>query len=192
MPENPKNILVIGQGAAGLSAALAAAEAARAENLAAAITLIDKAPEADAGGNTRWSPSYMRMAAIDRVEPSFVQDMLAATGCKGDEGYFATLAAARARDGAWIASHGVRIHQPPYYLAKGPPRIQPVGGGEAIHRIDARRARRRRRHSVSAAGAEALIVDGGRDCRRASRRPARRCRPTRSCSPAAASRPTAR
>jgi tricarballylate dehydrogenase len=34
----------------------------------------------------------------------------------------------------WIASHGVPFHQPTYYLAKGPPRIQPVGGGATIHR----------------------------------------------------------
>jgi tricarballylate dehydrogenase len=33
---------------------------------------------------------------------------------------------------AWIKSHGVEFHQPTYYLAKGPPRIQPVGGGPAI------------------------------------------------------------
>ena len=86
------NIVVVGQGAAGLSAALAAAEAARAKRIAAQITLIDKAPEADAGGNTRWTPSYMRMASVDRVEPSFVHDMLEATKFRGDEGYFATLA----------------------------------------------------------------------------------------------------
>ena len=44
------------------------------------------------GGNTRWSPSNMRMSAPDRVEPSFVQDMLAATRFKGDEAYFRRLA----------------------------------------------------------------------------------------------------
>ena len=87
-----KNIVVVGQGAAGLSAALAAAEEARAKNIAAQITLLDKAPEADAGGNTRWTPSYMRMASVDRVEASFVHDMLEATRFQGDEGYFATLA----------------------------------------------------------------------------------------------------
>ena len=147
-----KNIVVIGQGAAGLSAALAAAEAARAKNIAVAITLIDKAPEADAGGNTRWTPSYMRMAAVDRVEPSFVHDMLEATKFQGDEDYFATLAAQAPATVQWIAAHGVPFHQPVYYLAKGPPRIQPVGGGETIHReLDPRRARRRRRLPPSAA-----------------------------------------
>ncbi|MEW6451273.1 MAG: FAD-binding protein [Pseudomonadota bacterium] len=128
------DLIVIGQGAAGLAASLSAAEAAKRQNLALNITLIEKAPEAEAGGNTRWTPSYMRMAAVDRVEPSFVHDMLEATQFKGDETYFATLAQRAPATMKWIASHGVPFHQPTYYLAKGPPRIQPVGGGETIHR----------------------------------------------------------
>jgi tricarballylate dehydrogenase len=136
-----KNIFVIGQGAAGLSAALAAAKAARAKGVAVAITLLDKAPEKDAGGNTRWTPSYMRMASVDRVEPSFVHDMLEATRFQGDEGYFATLAQHAPATVKWIAGHGVPFHQPVYYLAKGPPRIQPIGGGETIHRELTRAAR---------------------------------------------------
>jgi tricarballylate dehydrogenase len=155
-----KTIVVIGQGAAGLSAALAAAEAARAKNLAVTITLLDKAPEADAGGNTRWTPSYMRMASVDRVEPSFVHDMLEATKFQGDEDYFATLAAQAPATVKWIAAHGVPFHQPVYYLAKGPPRIQPVGGGETIHRELTRAARDAGvtfRHSCAA---DALVAGG--------------------------------
>lgn len=128
------NLIVIGQGAAGLAAALSAAEAAKRHGLPLNVTLIEKAPEAEAGGNTRWTPSYMRMAAVDRVEPSFVHDMLEATRFKGDETYFATLAHRAPATMKWIESHGVPFHQPTYYLAKGPPRIQPVGGGETIHR----------------------------------------------------------
>jgi len=133
VPES-KNLIVIGQGAAGLAAALSAAEAAKRNGLPLNVTLIEKAPEPEAGGNTRWTPSYMRMAAVDRVEPSFVHDMLEATRFKGDETYFATLAHRAPATMKWIASHGVPFHQPTYYLAKGPPRIQPVGGGETIHR----------------------------------------------------------
>ena len=33
---------------------------------------------------------------------------------------------------AWIRTHGIEFHAPTYYLAKGPPRIQPVGGGATI------------------------------------------------------------
>jgi tricarballylate dehydrogenase len=128
------DLVVIGQGAAGLAAALAAVEEARARGRLARVTLIDKASADEAGGNTRWTPAYMRMAAPDRVEPSFVHDMLAATQLRGDETYFARLAREAPATMQWIAAHGVEFHQPPYYLAKGPPRIQPVGGGAAIFR----------------------------------------------------------
>jgi tricarballylate dehydrogenase len=128
MSEQP-HVVVVGMGAAGLAAAVAAAEAARGS---VRVTLIDKASEQEAGGNTRWSPSYMRMAAPDRVETSFVHDMLAATRFEGDEDYFARLAEAAPAAVRWIASHGVNFIQPTYYLAKGPPRIQPDGGGAAI------------------------------------------------------------
>jgi tricarballylate dehydrogenase len=156
-----KSIVIVGQGAAGLSAALAAAEAARARNIDAAVTLLDKAPEQDAGGNTRWTPSYMRMAAVDRVEPSFVHDMLEATALKGDEDYFATLAQHAPGTIKWIAGHGVPFHQPVYYLAKGPPRIQPVGGGETIHRELSSVARGAGVEFRFSAAADSFVADDG-------------------------------
>ena len=125
-------IVIVGQGAAGLAAALSAVEAARAKDLRVGVTLVEKAAESEAGGNTRWSPSYMRMAAVDRVEPSFVHDMLAATQLQGDETYFARLAADAPATMKWIAAQGIEFIKPVYYLAKGPPRIQPAGGGPAI------------------------------------------------------------
>src|SRR5664279_6434913 len=107
-----------------------AAQAARGSDVH--VTLLDKAAADEAGGNTRWSPSNMRMAAIDRVEPSFVHDMLEATQYQGDETYFARLAHDAPATMKWIAAQGIEFIQPPYYLAKGPPRIQPVGGGSAV------------------------------------------------------------
>jgi tricarballylate dehydrogenase len=47
------HLVVVGQGAAGLAAAISAADAARAVGAALRITLIHKAPEDQAGGNTR-------------------------------------------------------------------------------------------------------------------------------------------
>ena len=164
-----RDLVVVGQGAAGLSAALAAAEEARSASVR--VTLIDKAPEHEAGGNTRWSPSYMRMAAPGRVEQSFVRDMLAATGPEGDEAYFARLAADAPATVAWIATHGVTFTQPTYYLAKGPPRIQPAGGGPALIAALTRAARAAgvtirhgcaAREIVSEAGrVSGLALDGG-------------------------------
>ena len=161
MPAAVKHIVIVGQGAAGLSAALAAAEAMRAENRPAQITVIDKAPEAEAGGNTRWTPSYMRMASVDRVEPSFVHDMLEATNFQGDEDYFATLAQQAPATVRWIAAHGVPFHQPVYYLAKGPPRVQPVGGGETVHRELTRAAREAGVIFRFDCAADALIAEHG-------------------------------
>jgi tricarballylate dehydrogenase len=157
----PFEIIVVGQGAAGLAAALSAVEEARARDLRVAVTLIDKASTDEAGGNSRWTPAYMRMVAPDRVEPSFVQDMLEATKFQGDESYFARLARDAPATVQWIAAHGVAFHQPTYYLAKGPPRIQPVGGGAAVFRELTRAAQE---HGVAfrhACAADALVDEGG-------------------------------
>jgi tricarballylate dehydrogenase len=156
MPAKSANLVVVGQGAAGLTAALAAAE----EGLD--VTLVEKAAEDEAGGNTRWTPAYMRMAAVDRVEPRFVHDMLEATNGRGDETYFARLAREAPATVAWIAAHGVEFHQPDYYLAKGPPRIQPVGGGAALHRALTRAADAAGVSFRYASPAQGLVRDGGR------------------------------
>ena len=61
----------------------------------------------------------------------------------------------------WIAGHGVSFHQPVYYLAKGPPRIQPVGGGEAIHRELSRAAKTMGVVFRHGCAAESLMIEDG-------------------------------
>jgi tricarballylate dehydrogenase len=125
-------LVVVGHGAAGLAAALSAAEEARRRGTAIDVTILEKASQEEAGGNTRFSPSYMRMVAPDRVAPGFEEDMLEACGGQGDADYFRTLADRAASTMAWLQTHGVEFSIPPYYLSVGPPRIQPLGGGRAI------------------------------------------------------------
>jgi tricarballylate dehydrogenase len=134
-------IVVIGHGAAGLVAAIAAAEEARRRECVADIVLIEKADEASAGGNTLWSPSYMRLDAVDRIDPNFERDVLEISGGRGDARYFRMLAENATQTMAWLRSHGVAFCSPPYYLAAGPRRIQPVGGGRALVSELARRAK---------------------------------------------------
>src|SRR6202048_2839025 len=88
MTQDVQKLIVVGHGAAGLAAALAAAEQARSRGLRVDIPLLKKASEAEAGGNTRWSPSYMRLAAPDRLAPGFEDDMLAAYGGLADPSFF--------------------------------------------------------------------------------------------------------
>jgi tricarballylate dehydrogenase len=127
-----QKLVVIGHGAAGLAAALAAAEQARGLSAAIEITLIEKATEDEAGGNTRSSPSYMRMAAPDRLAPNFEQDMQEVSGGSADAAYFGTLAANAALTIGWLQAHGIEFSIPTYYLSSTSPRIQPIGGGRAI------------------------------------------------------------
>jgi tricarballylate dehydrogenase len=164
MSQSPQNLIVVGQGAAGLSAALAAAETARERGLPIKIILIDKAAETEAGGNTRWSPSYMRMASPTEMEPAFVSDMKAATKGQYDEAYFTRLALDAPATVKWIVQHGIEFIQPTYYLAKGPPRIQPSGGGPAVIKELTRAARQAGVEFRYGCSAGELVTDNNRIC----------------------------
>ncbi len=132
MTQNPPKLVVVGHGAAGLAAAVSAAEQAESRGLPIDITVLEKSREDEAGGNTSWSPSNMRLDAPDRIDANFADDMLRACGGRGDAGYFRTLADNATATVGWLQGHGVEFVTPVYYLAAGPARIQPVGGGGVI------------------------------------------------------------
>jgi len=132
MTQDLQRLVVVGHGAAGLAAALSAAEQARSLELPVDITVLEKSHEAEAGGNTRWSPSYMRLDAPDRLAPGFEDDMQQSSSGLADQGYFRTLAENAVQTIGWLGTHGVEFVTPIYYLSAGPARIQPVGGGSAI------------------------------------------------------------
>lgn len=129
------DLVVVGHGAAGLSAAVAAAEAAP----AARIVVLEHLPEASSGGNTRWSPANTRMISVDAMAPGFVGDMLAAGGGRGDRAYYERIAAEGPATIRWLEGHGVRFRPISYFLSPQQIRLQPVGNGAAI--VDALRAR---------------------------------------------------
>src|SRR6202035_478836 len=132
MSQSPHKLVVVGHGAAGLAAALSAAEQAKSAGLPIEITLLEKSSEDEAGGNTRWSPSNMRLDAPDRIDPGFEEDMQRASGGLADRHYFRTLAQNATATVGWLLGHGVEFITPSYYLSAGPARIQPVSGGSAI------------------------------------------------------------
>jgi tricarballylate dehydrogenase len=131
-PRTDRTIVVVGHGAAGLSAALAAAEAARERGITARVTVVERTSDATCGGNSRWSPSNIRMRAPDEMEPEFVDDICTQSGGRADRIYFERLAADAPTTAQWLQGMDVEFHSPPYYLSKGPARIQPVGGGPAL------------------------------------------------------------
>lgn len=157
----PRKVVIVGHGAAGLTAALAASEEARRLGRTLDITVIERAPEGKHGGNTRFTPCYMRLEAPDRLSPGFVDDMIAVSGGRNDRAYFETLAAEAPATMLWMQSHGVEFHNPVYYLSVGPPRIQPIGGGETIVRELTRAAHEAGVRFRYGCLAEKLEIDAG-------------------------------
>jgi tricarballylate dehydrogenase len=150
-----RRIIIVGHGAAGLCAALSALEAAHELGIDARVTLIDRATETECGGGSRYSPSNIRMVAPDAMDPKFVDEIVAQSGGQADRAYFERLAAQAPATAHWLQSKGVAFHTPPYYLAKGPARIQPVGSIGVLYEALA--------HAAKAAGVEFLY---GRALRR--------------------------
>lgn len=122
------DVVIVGQGAAGLAAAATAIETVPSLRVA----VLERAPEEDSGGNTRWSPSNMRMRAVDVVLQGFEADMMEATGGRGDSAYFRRLAEDAPETLTWLTRQGVEFHAMDYFLSNWPTRLQPVGKGAAI------------------------------------------------------------
>ena len=126
------------------------------------VIVIDAAPLAASGGNTRWSPSNIRLQADHHVAPGFVEAILAESGGLADRDYFQQLADQAPAMADWLVSLGVVFQSPPYYLAKGPARIQPMGGGVALLNALLARARELGIEFVYEFSLTQLLSDAGR------------------------------
>lgn len=160
--ETRLSIIVVGQGAAGLCAALSALETARERGIEAQVTVVDRATETECGGNSRWSPSNIRMLAPDAMEPGFVDQVIAQSNGRADRAYFEHLAAEAPATARWLQELGVSFHTPPYYLAKGPARIQPVGAIGVLFETLRKAAKAANIDFVYESELHALRVDAGR------------------------------
>ncbi|MER5179128.1 FAD-dependent oxidoreductase [Streptomyces sp. NPDC002896] len=151
-PETECDVVVVGSGVAGLTAALAAAEAG------ARVAVVERAPRHDAGGNTRHTEAFLRMKSLDEVSDDFEERLLGdftgypdpslmveslrapaswsaplkslSTASPEVVGELAESAGPTLR---WIATHGVRFESlPTPFLTTSTTRLMPVGGGLAL------------------------------------------------------------
>ncbi|KQW47404.1 fumarate reductase [Nocardioides sp. Root1257] len=146
------DVVVVGGGVAGLSAACAAAEAG------ARVVLLERSVEAETGGNTRYTEAFLRMASLDETadgledalvddfmghpDPSVVRDAalpperrsaLYRAHHQVDPDYVATFATEAPGTLAWMGTHGLRFEfLPTPFLTTSTTRMAPVGGGLAI------------------------------------------------------------
>ncbi|PXY18914.1 FAD-dependent tricarballylate dehydrogenase TcuA [Prauserella muralis] len=126
------DIVVIGSGIAGLSAAVSAAEELAGEP-GRSVTVVDRADPAQAGGNSKWTSAYLRLEDIYEVADSFVDDVVAFSGGRTSSSYVETLVRHLPETMEWIQGHGARFRRfPTYFVNSSRPRLQPVGGGEGL------------------------------------------------------------
>ncbi|MGE0846619.1 MAG: FAD-dependent oxidoreductase [Flavobacteriaceae bacterium] len=147
-----REIVVVGCGIGGLSAAVSALEAG------ARVTLLERAPVEERGGQTRYTEAYLRMKSETEVSDDFEEALatngngaidpalVALTGreaadrpaiVKGlsmlDPDVIYTLASSAPDTIKWLKQYGVRFEAlPTQFLTRSQPRLLPVGGGLAL------------------------------------------------------------
>src|SRR5712675_1525132 len=146
------DVLVIGSGIAGLSAACAAADRG------ARVAGLERTSPEEFGGNTRWTESYLRMKSEHEVSDDFEELLVANAGHHIDPNVIAeasqpydqwsgyvkahgmpdpelvsTLSAGAGPTVQWLKGYGIRFDTlPTYFVTAAAPRLMPVGGGLAM------------------------------------------------------------
>lgn len=150
--EDSYDIVVVGSGVAGLSAAVSAAECGL------KVAIVERAIEGEHGGNTRYTEAYLRMKSIDEVaddfeqhlsenaggyiDPSFLQEANRDYGSWSplmrslsmlDPEIIGTLSVSAGPTLRWLETAGVRFEfLPTAFITTTTTRLLPVGGGLAI------------------------------------------------------------
>ncbi|MEM6495153.1 MAG: FAD-dependent tricarballylate dehydrogenase TcuA [Pseudomonadota bacterium] len=150
--EVQSDVVVVGSGIAGLSAAVTAAQEG------AQVALLERAPIEDRGGNTRWTEAFMRMKSEDEVaddfethfaanagyhlDPALVQETASSFDERSalakvlpftDPDVISTFAENAGPTLSWLKSFGVRFDfLPSYLITTCTTRLAPIGGGLAL------------------------------------------------------------
>lgn len=146
------DVVVVGGGIAGLSAAISAAEDG------ARVALLDRATAEETGGNTRYTEAYLRMKTLDEVADNLADPLVEDFMGHPDPGvhaqmgepwakrtpllrashvidldYVSTFEEQAGPTLRWLEGHGIGFGQlPTLFLTTSTTRWAPVGGGLAL------------------------------------------------------------
>ena len=150
--QNSHDIIVVGSGIAGLSAAVSAAERG------CRVAVIERAEEGEHGGNTRYTEAYLRMKSVDDVaddfeehfaenaggyiDPAFLREAgrpyeewsaLMRTQSMLDPELIGTFAESAGPTLRWLEEVGIKFDfLPTAFITTTTTRLLPVGGGLAM------------------------------------------------------------
>lgn len=128
------DVVVVGSGVAGLSAALSAVETLIEDGKeGVSLAVVERTGRDMRGGSSRWTGAYLRMADVDHVADGFEEDMLAFSGGRSDRRLIRRLADEAPSTLRWLSDRGVAFERlPTLFLTASRPRLLPVGGGKAV------------------------------------------------------------
>lgn len=175
------DVVVVGCGIAGLSAAVSAAERG------AKVAVLERATFEERGGNTRWTEAFMRMKNEDEVADDFEEHFMANAGFHLDPSLVAeaarpyadwpsivkalsftdpeivfTLAKEAGPTLGWLKELGIRFSDMASYLiTQSTTRICPVGGGLALIEALTERAEELGVNFHFQTTAQSLLFDAG-------------------------------
>ncbi|MFN8147560.1 MAG: FAD-dependent oxidoreductase [Candidatus Nanopelagicales bacterium] len=153
------DVVVVGSGIAGLSTAISALEGG------ARVAVVERATEAESGGNTRYTEAFLRMASLEKVahdledrllsdhmgypDPGVLQDAVQDRSTWGapmrtldvvDGDVVLRLAEEAPTTLQWLTGHGMAFDAlPTPFLTQSTTRMSPVGGGwQLVETLSAR------------------------------------------------------
>jgi tricarballylate dehydrogenase len=128
------DVIVVGCGAAGLSAALSYAESAARKGRHVNLALLESAPEKERGGATRWTTAGFRANRTAGLDPGWLGLIMEASHGLSDLDYCRTFEREVPNTIRFLDDHGVELLERNLPLAKvfAGPNLAPNGGGHAI------------------------------------------------------------
>jgi len=99
--KNERDFVIVGCGIAGMSAAVTALQAGL------SVTLLERAPEQDFGGNSRWTEAYLRMKNDAEVSDDFEQKFAHNAGANLDPNVLDAVAGEYAHWPAYVKAHAL-------------------------------------------------------------------------------------
>ena len=118
------DIVVIGMGAAGLSAAVSYAETAAAKGRQARVAVLERSTREERGGSTRYTGSWFRVTEDRQLDPAFVETMESVSGGLADLDYCRTLERELPASIGFLEEHDVEY----IYFKQGLPNRNTGGG----------------------------------------------------------------